>query len=1218
MTDSTNISTLSVYHGQSDQGIGSSGQGSLPGGGEQYLAADEELHNADILKDIKSWLTLDSEPRDQLRLDELEAWSYFSDSEGKFSFTCRMVLSGKDSTKRRLYFSHARAWEKTNYNRKYYNPGLYIGSDKDFEEPWQNRVESKPIDNLSSMEDLQKEIITTTSDYKNRIEKYLSYFLYGLLMDKTIIISVNIDSFERSSPLHRCISLVQSLMPVLDKSINIRIYTSSSIQTYIQTANLLVIPSYLEKSAKKENTFLIDENGNSLDQAYKIDNNVFEITKEYAKNSVHGFFEYKSYSPYFSYKTGQILERYMQDGRGFTLQDMTPICQFSFALADAYGGDDNTKYDFLYSLPSRYGKKELQWDLLLSDSDLEMFKTDMLLQFSLNSFTHKSSSLQDRVVQYLLSQKSKLDELLSQEAKILIADKYYARAEELSSKENNLISKKLLSHLFGNNPPPAQYINLRKDYLSSHLKESELPDDLTKIVSILDSIITESPRESSLLRDFSERILLRDRRFDSDLDFIKQNLSGINYNYFLAHLISDVGISDNDKLEILIKNISKNDISQTFLQNVLTKLVDNRNSTDKLKQKPFLTLTICNLVQNKQPIQENLQYIWDTTEKICKDNPVLEKELISNKWNELNQEYLFSKADANRTWIKKYPDEIQESQVFKQQLELSELIALVISSNSKGRLDEDTIKIFIHKVDQNLSLRKDLIENNLTLLHSRELWLLWRAKTKLEPTLLHELALTSVFSLSSSIKSFEVWKKLIDDCKNNQLQYKYLVTLEKENRLREISFLAQDFLEEEQFTDLLSLTSDYNVIDHLLKKVTPSINTTSKLKLLIDVKESSSSEKNKQLFSYINIFSLEEYKKFGLSKHVCVKGISNFIGSENPNLNSNAIKAFETVCNNNMNSEQNISETLILAKTFQLFDNDVFKASIAEVTNRKNESTNKEISEFIAKNNEIYYKLPHDALVSLNLIKQTTSLNQELNDPVFDDQTKELSKKLQKHIEIYSVLESLQELQPIEIVNSLNNLPFQYNDALVRQIESIKKVISGGCTIIKSEQIEALSKFEKESLKFLQKLALQPKQMSTMAKYISKTTPDKGFTPIFSKYAVKLIFSPLTTNNSTPPVFDTFYSTVIFNPQPSTVPFIELLCVLDTTMEEKAFNENFIKEISEKIPNNTGIYDKTLSDIGWKKAVENTLKKRKITSEYASNPAFDIGINFRGEQYASR
>lgn len=1220
MTDSAHIPNLSVYLGQSNDGIGIRGEGSSSGGGEQYLAAEGELHNTVLLTDIKQWLTLDAEPRDQLRLDELEAWSSFN--YGEFTFVCRMVLSGKDETKRRLYFSHARAWNKKEYDRKYFDPNLFAGSDKDFEEPWKNDSQGNRIKLLSSMEGLQKAISSATKAHKKKIEKYLAYLLYGLLIDKTIIISADIDSFERSGSLYKCITLVLALMPLLEKKVNMRLYTSTSFQKFIQSSNLVVIPSYLEKNARKENTLLINIEGESLEQDYKINKDVLEMTSAFAKNAINGFFTCKACSPFFSYKSGVILQKHLSLGTELFSKHFSIISQFSYELADAIYGDNNDKYDYLYNIPSKYCNKsiEIDWHLFLSDSDLALFQRKVLLQFSLNSFPDKTTILQNRIVAYLLSQETKLTKLLSENTNLLTSSKYYQRAEELSKNGSKLISKELLTQLFGSKSAPEKYISLRQRHLEYYLDQKELPNDLLEIAILLESVISVEASESILLTKFRDLLLLREDQVLDDFSLLKKELSHEKFYYFVAHVIDS--IANDISLNSLNNGITKTELeiidvlvryfesdnsdikSQTYLQSTLTSLVDNEKSTLFLRDKSFLSLRICNLLKNKSSIEHNLQNIWETTKQSCEGNNENEKELISNKWINLGQECLFSDTSSNQNWILKYPAIAKKNLLLKNKIGINQLSDLILSLNKEGSLDNDSIEDFCERLDSIFSSAQPNKTQTLQLILEKNLWLFWRTKTKLTPELLHDLAVECIFSISSKIKSIGVWDRLISDCIDQRVSYIDLAKLEK--NLSIISFIDRDYLPEQQLSDLLKISKDYNVIDLLVKKLTPDLDISIKVNTLIKVKKDSDDDSGTYI-TYLRIYYLSSLNKLAFTeKFIPQQNINIFLNASNPDLRTATNKAFVEIINNNLSTgnDNEITQTLTTAKKYKLFDNISFIRNIDDIVAGDNDRLITLVSNFLKQNESIFYNIPQSVLRKNPKFLSTypgfnlqSAIAQE-----FDKETIKLSETLINNIQVLEYLTKLKNSPELLLEEKLPVLDIIENaitpNILKTKVAELRKVVN---TTHEQSLLSTIHElYCKESVNFLKVFSEKPLRMSNIANYI-KLIRTKEFSSEFSKSSILYLFLPLTSKYPPPPFFKEIY--LSRNPQDEpTVRFLELLTALDTSTEEGIFDDKIHKEIIS-IFNRKNLLDR-YNRTKWINAANNTIKKRVVTSEYARNPAF--------------
>jgi hypothetical protein len=254
---------LSLYRGQADQGIGEPGGGIRRG--EQYIAADPVLANdAELLRVVRDWLTLDSTPADHGRADgHLAGWATFP--LGPYTFVVRLGSAGKYSG-RDAYFTHARVW-RTSTLPADIDPGLYMGVDRCF-------AESAPEIGDFSHAELPAPSpapLEPVLARKDLCISLIAHLFHALQTGVPLIVAVPIAAFAATSTWPRQIAFARGVLPArLRRRCRIRIFSRSPQRlldrgTGPGGADLLLIPNDLTVrdalAAAGQTALLLDEYG---------------------------------------------------------------------------------------------------------------------------------------------------------------------------------------------------------------------------------------------------------------------------------------------------------------------------------------------------------------------------------------------------------------------------------------------------------------------------------------------------------------------------------------------------------------------------------------------------------------------------------------------------------------------------------------------------------------------------------------------------------------------------------------------------------------------------------------------------------------------------------------------------------------------------------------------------------------------------------------------
>jgi hypothetical protein len=212
--------SLSMYRGQSRQGIGE-GPGRPILQGEQYLyATSPELAEVELLDAVRPWMSLDSDPADHRRLhDRLEAWSYLH--HGQMQLVVRLVSAGLYDD-RAAYFAHGRAWPAA--ARAGFDPGLHLGRSEVFEHPFRNGekgarvLEPPPV--LVRPDQVAAEPQVAAS--------VLAHLFQCCIQNRPLILAAPISEFASGSAFHALLSFAHGALPAdLKPGCRVRVYTQT-------------------------------------------------------------------------------------------------------------------------------------------------------------------------------------------------------------------------------------------------------------------------------------------------------------------------------------------------------------------------------------------------------------------------------------------------------------------------------------------------------------------------------------------------------------------------------------------------------------------------------------------------------------------------------------------------------------------------------------------------------------------------------------------------------------------------------------------------------------------------------------------------------------------------------------------------------------------------------------------------------------------------------
>ena len=208
--------SLNVYRGQADHGIGEAGTAIKRG--EQFLAADEPLRSdPELLRAIRDWLTLDATPGDVGRLQApLEGWSCFP--IGPYYVVCRLRTAGKYD-RRDAYLAHGRAWPLAAFAADF-DPGLYLGQGAAFlDQAPTAATRACPAPPGIDLPD-------PTPAGRDLAVSLLAHLFHGMVTGWPVIMAVPVLDFAAGTPLVRTIAGARGALPGrLRRRCRIRIFS---------------------------------------------------------------------------------------------------------------------------------------------------------------------------------------------------------------------------------------------------------------------------------------------------------------------------------------------------------------------------------------------------------------------------------------------------------------------------------------------------------------------------------------------------------------------------------------------------------------------------------------------------------------------------------------------------------------------------------------------------------------------------------------------------------------------------------------------------------------------------------------------------------------------------------------------------------------------------------------------------------------------------------
>ena len=366
---------LSVYRGQAKTGIGE-GPGSPIAHGEQYLQGTDPLlaQDGELLRTIRPWLSLDSDPADYRRLqDQLESWSYFCYRERVF--VVRLVPAGVYD-RRAAYFSHARAWRLADC-REGFDPGVYLGCSSLFESP-QRSGESELRLAGASPQAMPVQWQAQLQQETGVAASFLGHLLQALEQDYPLIIAVPITEFTLGTPLHTLVSFARAGLPAdLKFRCAIRVYTRQP-ELFLQhlEANLVVAPDNAAAVAlgAKRNATLLNRQGE-----VKAGQPLTDRAAAYAQAVLQGALKAPQGLLSFSERFGPLHAAGLPASAD--VRSVQVSYNLALALQDAAANWDDLFNNYLRA-PAR-AADTLPWERLLYDQDWRRFPQQILCDFVL-------------------------------------------------------------------------------------------------------------------------------------------------------------------------------------------------------------------------------------------------------------------------------------------------------------------------------------------------------------------------------------------------------------------------------------------------------------------------------------------------------------------------------------------------------------------------------------------------------------------------------------------------------------------------------------------------------------------------------------------------------------------------------------------------------------------------------------------------------------------
>ena len=360
--------SLSVYRGQSRQGIGEGPERPIAHG-EQYLQASPALaQNGELLDAIRPWMSLDSDPADHQKLqDRLESWSCFR-AQG-FRFVVRLAAAGIYD-RRAAYFAHGRAWS---LGRPVpgFDPGLHLGRTEAFEQPWSEYAQARRVADLAPLLVRPAQIAAETQVGAS----FLAHLFQSCVQRRSLIIAAPVTEFAAGSPLHALISFARGGLPTdLKRNCNVRIYTTTPELFLGQLgATLLALPEAFAGQALsvRRDATLLDRSGNVLSGPLP-DSRALAYAEAVLERAIR-----------IPEGLGVFAERFHERLSHPGLPDESEIraVQITYNLAVALAGSEQERVELLRNYLPRAAQKAgpgVDWERLLIPQEWISFPSDAL------------------------------------------------------------------------------------------------------------------------------------------------------------------------------------------------------------------------------------------------------------------------------------------------------------------------------------------------------------------------------------------------------------------------------------------------------------------------------------------------------------------------------------------------------------------------------------------------------------------------------------------------------------------------------------------------------------------------------------------------------------------------------------------------------------------------------------------------------------------------
>ncbi len=357
--------SLSVYRGQSRQGIGEGPERPITHG-EQYLRADPPLdRDAELLDAARPWMSLDSDPADHQRLhDGLEAWSCFQ--HRRWQLVVRLVSAGSYD-KRAAYFAHGRAWKEP-WDAGF-DPGLHLGNSAMFESPWRDEQTGQRVpEHFPAV--LQKQLLEAEPQVAARL---LAHLLQGCVRRRPVILAAPLTDFTAGSPLHALVSFARGGLPAdLKPACRIRVYTRTPelFVRHLHTT-LIAVPEEVASEAQGLPATLLDRQGHVL-EGKALEPVALAYAEEVCRRAI---------------RLPEGLTRFSERFRDYRLQPGLPsegevrTVEVIYNLAVALAGSPEVQKDLLLSYLPQTAQKlgtVADWTRLLTAEEWKQFPLDAL------------------------------------------------------------------------------------------------------------------------------------------------------------------------------------------------------------------------------------------------------------------------------------------------------------------------------------------------------------------------------------------------------------------------------------------------------------------------------------------------------------------------------------------------------------------------------------------------------------------------------------------------------------------------------------------------------------------------------------------------------------------------------------------------------------------------------------------------------------------------